>query len=119
MNELDELMDKIQLLFLNHTSIQEEHNGQYIKHQDFLDEVKKLLKERFYSKTAFINRYNITPIIEDNVMTGIEYQNDSNGNWVNYNDIRNLIEDKQTALIGLEKIISVLLEKHRNNTTGI
>ena len=118
MNELDELMDKIQLLFLNNTSIEEEHNEQHIKHQDFLDELKKLLKERFYSENNSIQRYNITPLIKDNIMTGIEYQYDSNGNWVNYNDIRNYIEDKNRAIESIKKTIILLEGKHRINENG-
>lgn len=115
MNELDELMDKIQLLFLNHTSIQEERNGQYIERQDFLDEVKNLLKERFYSKNDLIKRYNVTPIIKDNVMTGISHTIDDDGVWVNYYDIRNLIEDRNRVIENLKNCISILIGEHRIN----
>jgi len=118
MNELDELIDKIKLLFLNNTSIQEEHNGQYIEHQDFLNEVKDLLKNRFYSKSDLIKRYNVTPIIKDNVMTGISHLIDNEGVWVNYNDIRNLIEDKNRVIENLKNCISLLNGEHRINEKG-
>jgi uncharacterized membrane-anchored protein len=119
MNELDELMDKIQLLFLNNTSIEEEHNKQHIKHQDFLDELKKLLKERFYSKSNInIKRYNVTPIIKEGQMTGISHLIDSDGVWVNYYDIRNLIEDNNRVISNLKNCISMLTGEHRINENG-
>jgi hypothetical protein len=117
-NELDEIMDKIELLFLNNTSINENHNGQYIEHKDFLDETKELLKKRYYSSDN-IKRYNVTPIINNNQMTGISHQEDNNGVFVYYNDIRNLIEDNIQAIENLKKSISLLEGKHRISENGI
>ena len=120
MNELDELISKIELLFLNNTSIQDDHNGQYIEHQDFLNEVKELLKNRFYSKNDSIKRYNVTPIVgEDKVITGISHFIDPDGVWVNYYDIRNHIEDKNRVIENLKNCISLLTGEHRINNKGI
>lgn len=117
-NELDEIMDKIELLFLKNATIEEKHNRQYIKHQDFLDEIKKLLKQKFYCKNNSIQRYNITPIIENTLMTGIEYQYDPDGVWVNYNDVRNYIEDSSRVIENLKNCISLLSGEHRMNNNG-
>ena len=120
MNELDEIMDKIELLFLNNTSIKEEHNGKYIEHQNFLSEVKDLVKSRFYSKTDLIKRYNVTPIIgDDKTITGISHSIDQDGVWVNYYDIRNYIEDRDRVIENLKNCISLLIGEHRINNNGV
>ena len=119
MNELDELMDRIELLFLNNTSIEEKHNEQHIEHQDFLDEIKELIKNRFYSKSDPIKRYNVTPIIgDDKVITGISHSIDPDGVWVNYYDIRNYIEDRDRVIENLKNCISLLSGEHRINNSG-
>lgn len=119
MNELDELMDKIELLFLNHISIEEERDAKYIKHQDFLDEIKELLKNRFYCKNDSIKRYNVTPIIKEGQMNGISHLIDPDGVWVNYYDIRNLIEDNNRIISNLKNCISMLNGEHRISENGL
>ena len=118
MNELNEIMDKIELLFLNNASIEKEHDGQYIKHQDFLDEVKELLKNKFYSPNNLIKRYNVNVISDDNKITGIAHHIDPDGVWVNYNDIRNHIEDSNRVIENLKNCISLLSGEHRINNNG-
>ena len=67
----------------------------------------------------YITRYSIREIITKNDnneyrITGLSYDAESDGNWVMYRDIQNLIEDRNTALNLLKEVTSILRQEHRN-----
>ena len=126
MSEIDKMIIEIENLFLKNTSIEEDHNGHYIEHENFISEMRKFL----YSKLSIDNdipRYVIREIVKTEyhhfpdenlkqIMTGIEYKIDDNGNWVLYNDIRNLLEDRMMIKNKLKEIEIILNQEHRKQT---
>ena len=66
-----------------------------------------------------IKRFSIREILKPNTkkdkyeITGIKYEIDPEGNWVNYNDVKNMLEDHASTIIKLREVIDLLLGKHR------
>lgn len=69
-----------------------------------------------------IKRFSIREIIKPNdslsnenhyEITGIKYEIDPDGMWVNYNDVRNILEDNILTIGKLKEVIDLLLGKHR------
>ena len=72
----------------------------------------------------YVTRYSIREIITKNDnneyrITGLSYDVESDGNWVMYTDIQNLIEDRNIALNLVKELTSILKQEHRgkNNET--
>ena len=123
MNEIDKMIIEIENLFLKNTSIKEDHNGHYIEHENFIFEMREWLQKKFLIDND-IPRYVIREIIKTEynhfpdenlkqIMTGIEYKIDDNGNWVLYNDVKNLLEDKTMIKNKLNEIQNILGQEHR------
>jgi hypothetical protein len=120
-SKLDLLMSKIEDIFLTNVSIEEDHNGQYIEHKNFLFEIKEFLKENFLldkKDNDIIKRFSIREKFkkkDDNAyeITGISYEHDEDGQWVNYQDVINLIEDNKVAINKLNDVLSILKKEHR------
>lgn len=123
MNEIDKMIIEIENLFLKNTSIKEDHNGHYIEHENFIFEIREWLQKKFLIDND-IPRYMIREIIKTEynhfpdenlkqIMTGIEYKIDDNGNWVLYNDVKNLLEDKTMIKNKLNEIQNILGQEHR------
>jgi hypothetical protein len=73
-----------------------------------------------------IQRYSIRPIFQTpsstntkSEITGIKCEEDSDGIYVLYQDIINLIEDKNLAIRQLEKVLHIINGNHRENKEGI
>jgi hypothetical protein len=65
-----------------------------------------------------IKRFSIREILkpvsdEKYEITGLKYEIDPEGNWVCYNDVRNMIEDHVATIKKLQDAISMLLGNHR------
>ena len=123
MNEIDKMIIEIENLFLKNTSIEKDHNGHYIEHENFIFEMREWLQKKFLIDND-IPRYTIREIIKTEynhfpdenlkqIMTGIEYKIDDNGNWVLYNDVKNLLEDKTMIKNKLNEIQNILGQEHR------
>jgi len=120
-SKLDLLISKIEDIFLNNVSIEEDHNGQYIEHENFLFEIKKLLQENLLldeKDSNVIKRFSIREMFkkkDDNTyeITGISYEHDKDGQWVNYQDVINLIEDNKVVINKLSDVLSILKKEHR------
>jgi hypothetical protein len=120
-SKLDLLINKIEDIFLTNVSIEEDHNGQYIEHQSFLFEIKEFLKENFLldkKDNDIIKRFSIREIIkkkDDNTyeITGISYEHDEDGQWVNYQDVINLIEDNKIVINKINDVLSIFKKEHR------
>jgi hypothetical protein len=120
-SKLDLLMSKIEDIFLTNVSIEEDHNGQYIEHQNFLFEIKEFLKENFLldkKDNDIIKRFSIREKFkkkDDNTyeITGISYERDEDGQWIYYQDVINLIEDNKVAINKLNDVLSILKKEHR------
>ena len=114
-------MSKIEDIFLTNVSIEEDHNGQYIEHQNFLFEIKEFLKENFLldkKDNDIIKRFSIREKFkkkDDNTyeITGISYEYDEDGQWIYYQDVINLIEDNKVAINKLNDVLSILKKEHR------
>lgn len=123
MNEIDKMIIEIENLFLKNTSIEKDHDGYYIEHENFIFEMREWLQKKFLIDND-IPRYVIREIIKTEynhfpdenlkqIMTGIEYKIDDNGNWVLYNDVKNLLEDKTIIKNKLNEIQNILGQEHR------
>jgi hypothetical protein len=120
-SKLDLLITKIEDIFLSNVSIEEDHNGQYIEHENFLFEIKKLLQENLLldkKNSNLIKRFSIREMFkkkDDNTyeITGISYEHDEDGQWVNYQDVINLIEDNKTVINKLNDVLIILKKEHR------
>jgi hypothetical protein len=60
-----------------------------------------------------IQRYYIREYIKDDKIVGIEYHFSEDGNWVLFNDVKNIIEDKNLILSKVNDIIDIIIGKHR------
>jgi hypothetical protein len=65
-----------------------------------------------------IKRFSIREIVnpvsdEKFEITGLKYEIDPEGNWVCYNDVKNMIEDHVATIKKLQDAISMLLGNHR------
>ena len=73
-----------------------------------------------------IQRYTVRPIFQTPSstntkyeITGVKCEEDSNGIYVLYQDIINLIEDRNLAIQQLETVLHTVSGNHRENKKGI
>jgi len=73
-----------------------------------------------------IQRYTVRPIFQTPSstntkyeITGVKCEEDSNGIYVLYQDIINLIEDRNLAIRQLETVLHIINGNHRENKEGI
>ena len=111
-NEIDRMMTEIENVFLKNVSVETHHDGNYIDHENFLYEMREWLTEKF-TYTDDIPRYSIREIVQDNLITGLSYNIEGEGNWVLYNDIRNLLQDREIIKSKLKEVESIINSTHR------
>lgn len=124
-NQIDEIMNEIELIFIKNTSIEEDHNDQHVKHEIFLSEMRQLIKKKFFSfNNDPVQRWSIREILKPEysdypdenkkyIMTGIEYKKEDDGNWVIYHDFINLVEDHNLIVNKINQISDILKGNHR------
>jgi hypothetical protein len=66
--------------------------------------IREIVKPTINKGTSNSNTYEIT---------GLKYEIDPEGNWVCYNDVKNMIEDHVATIKKLQDAISMLLGNHR------
>jgi hypothetical protein len=73
-----------------------------------------------------IQRYTVRPIFQTPSstntkyeITGVKCEEDSNGIYVLYQDIINLIEDRNLVIQQLETVLHIINGNHRENKEGI
>ncbi len=64
-------------------------------------------------KEIKIKRYRISELIQDKQIIGIKYEDSDDGNWVLYNDVRNILEDQNIALYKIDEILKKISD-HRS-----
>jgi len=73
-----------------------------------------------------IQRYTVRPIFQTPSstntkyeITGIKCEEDSDGIYVLYQDVANLIEDRNLAIRQLETVLHIINGDHRDNKDGV
>jgi hypothetical protein len=73
-----------------------------------------------------IQRYTVRPIFQTPSstntkyeITGVKCEEDSEGSYVLYQDVVNLIEDRNLAIKQLEMALHIINGNHRENKEGI
>lgn len=87
--------------------------------KDSLIIIKRILKNDPFKIKNNIARYSIRELItsENNIvkMNGIEYNIEKDGNWVMYQDVKNLIEDINLAISKLNDIHNIFTGQYRQH----
>lgn len=125
-SEIDEIMNEVELIFLKNISIEKNHSSKYIEHENFLLQMRELIKKKFFNyNDNLIQRWSIREMFKTeysehsdenkkHIMIGIEYNFDDKGNWVLYNDLANLINDYNLIHNKINQISTILKGNHKN-----
>lgn len=114
-NEIDYMTNEIENIFLKNISIETHHDTNYIDHKNFLFEIKKWLQSKF-TLTEDLPRYSIREIVKDDQITGISYLIEETGNWVLYNDVKNLLIERELIRNRLREVQNILDPPSKENT---